>query len=107
MLSKSRYKVDLQNSLLQLQCEFVAEEGWFGQPKYSTPLKSNLRCTGLPFSELGKFLVQVENKLLLDDWAWIWLGSIYHPLLQGGSPHSSSPDGRNDVWTRESGGNQA
>ena len=22
------------------------EEGWFGQPKYSTPLKSNLRCIG-------------------------------------------------------------
>ena len=24
----------------------VREEGWFGQPKFSTPLKSNLRCIG-------------------------------------------------------------
>ena len=27
----------------------VAEEGWFGQPKYSTPLKFYLRCIGLCF----------------------------------------------------------
>ena len=25
---------------------FVPEEGWFGQPKYNTPLKSKLRCIG-------------------------------------------------------------
>ena len=24
----------------------VPEEGWFGQPKYSTSLKSNLHCIG-------------------------------------------------------------
>ena len=44
-----------------IQCKLsftVPEEGWFGQPKYSTPLKSNLRCIGSCSKYLVKWLLK-------------------------------------------------
>ena len=60
---RNRYNVEMflcayyisagQTSLLQVQWKLcigiifiVPEEGWFGQPKYSTHIKTFLRCTG-------------------------------------------------------------
>ena len=55
---RNRYNVEMflcayyisagQTSLLQVPegTFFVPEEGWFGQPKYSTHIKTFLRCTG-------------------------------------------------------------
>ena len=36
------------NKKITFQCKIfiVPEEGWFGQPKYSTHIKTFLRCTG-------------------------------------------------------------
>ena len=44
----------------------VPEEGWFGQPKYSTSLKSNLRCIGSCLKYLFAFgsLYQRSDKFL-------------------------------------------
>ena len=57
--SRDRYNVELrfrvyyisagQTSLLQIE-EEEEEEGWFGQPKYSTLYNVILRCNGLCFS---------------------------------------------------------
>ena len=41
-----------------MQTVIVPEEGWFGEPKYSTPLKSNLRCIG---SYLKYLVSHVKN----------------------------------------------
>ena len=38
----------ISNKKITFQCKIfiVPEEGWFGQPKYSTHIKTFLRCTG-------------------------------------------------------------
>ena len=47
---------------IQRKLSLLPEEGWFGHPKYSTPLKSNLRCIG---SCLKYLVSQYEGLLLL------------------------------------------